>query len=226
MTAAFRRPSLAAHEQRGPSCRSTCIRLEITARSGESRSEVPVGEQAEVETRGVKSDTWGPSVMQDNLSNLHHRLMQDVLEIGNSLPPVITVPSQPSRRLGPGNRHVSETLSPGSVSAIMSFPGRPQVSALCRCLRSWRRRLGGRPAGQRVDLLPLLPRRDRPVATRAAGPASEGSSCNCIGNAGRTVRGGGALPAAQLRCLGVTHEMLVAPAEQVWDDPVFRSHRD
>jgi len=58
---------------------------------------------------------------------------------------------------------------------------------------------GGRPAGQRVDLLPLLPRRDRPVATRAAGPASEGSPCNCIGNAGRTVRGGGALPAAQLR---------------------------
>jgi hypothetical protein len=108
----------------------------------------------------------------------------------------------------------------------MSFPGRPQVSALCRCWRSWRRRLGGRPAGQRVDLLPLLPRRDRPVATRAAGPASEGSPCNCIGNAGRTVRGGGALPAAQLRCLGVTHEMLVAPAEQVWDDPVFRSHRD
>jgi hypothetical protein len=136
------------------------------------------------------------------------------------------VPSQPSRRLGPGNRHVPETLSPGSVSAIMSFPGRPQVSALCRCWRSWRRRLGGRPAGQRVDLLPLLPRRDRPVATRAAGPASEGSPCNCIGNAGRTVRGGGALPAAQLRCLGVTHEMLVAPAEQVWDDPVFRSHRD
>ena len=136
------------------------------------------------------------------------------------------VPSQPSRRLGPGNRHVSETLSPGSVSAIMSFPGRPQVSALCRCWRSWRRRLGGRPAGQRVDLLPLLPRRDRPVATRAAGPASEGRSCNCIGDAGRTVRGGGALPAAQLRCLGVTHEMLVAPAEQVWDDPVFRSHRD
>jgi hypothetical protein len=35
------------------------------------------------------------------------------------------------------------------------------------------------------------------------------------------VRGGGALPAAQLRCLGVTHEMLVAPAEQVWDDPAF-----
>ena len=136
------------------------------------------------------------------------------------------VPSQPSRRLGPGNRHVSETLSPGSVSAIMSFPGRSQVSALCRCWRSWRRRLGGRPAGQRVDLLPLLPRRDRPVATRAAGPASEGSPCNCIGNAGRTVRGGGALPAAQLRCLGVTHEMLVAPAGQVWDDPVFRSHRD
>ena len=123
--------------------------------------------------------------------------------------PGIAVPSQPSRRLGPGNRHVSETLSPGSVSAIMSFPGRPQVSALCRCWRSWRRRLGGRPAGQRVDLLPLLPRRDRPVATRAAGPASEGGPCNCIGNAGRTVRGGGALPAAQLRCLGVTHEMLV-----------------
>jgi hypothetical protein len=47
-----------------------------------------------------------------------------------------------------------------------------------------------------------------------------------MGSAGRTVRGGGALPAAQLRCLGVTHEMLVAPAEQVWDDPVFRSHRD
>jgi hypothetical protein len=24
----------------------------------------------------------------------------------------------------------------------------------------------------------------------------------------------------------LTHEMLVAPAEQVWDDPIFRSHRD
>jgi hypothetical protein len=33
------------------------------------------------------------------------------------------------------------------------------------------------------------------------------------------VRGGGALPAAQLRCFGVTHKMLVALAEQVWDDP-------
>jgi len=37
--------------------------------------------------------------------------------------PTAGVPSHPSSRTEPGNRHVPQTLAPPSVSAIMSFPG-------------------------------------------------------------------------------------------------------